>query len=109
MKKDEQDKYKYFAEDDEKTFHQKIIEMASITYSLKMIIVLYIISKIINLFNEKFIAWIILNILLFYGPIEKRYPFFLFRCRMFIQQIFEGVIGIFRCFIPTYEPKKIDE
>ena len=24
-----------------------------------------------NLFNEKFIAWIILNILIFYGPIEK--------------------------------------
>ena len=74
-----------------------------------MIIVLYVISKIINWFNEKFIAWIVLNILLFYGPIEKRYPFFLFRSRMFIQQIFEGVIGILYCFIPSYEPKKIEE
>jgi len=83
--------------------------MGSISYSIKMIIVLYVISKIINWFNEKFIAWIVLNILLFYGPIEKRYPFFLFRSRMFIQQIFEGVIGILYCFIPSYEPKKIEE
>ena len=74
-----------------------------------MIIALYVISKIINWFNEKFIAWIVLNILLFYGPIEHRYPFFLFRSRMFIQQIFEGVIGILYCFIPSYEPKKIEE
>ena len=83
--------------------------MGSISYSIKMIIALYVISKIINWFNEKFIAWIVLNILLFYGPIEQRYPFFLFRSRMFIQQIFEGVIGILYCFIRSYETKKIEE
>ena len=74
-----------------------------------MIIILYIISKIINLFNEKFIAWIILNILLLYGPIEKKNPYFLFKSRIFIEQIFEGIIGLFKCFIPTYEPKKIED
>ena len=35
------DKYKYFAEDKEKSFSQKIIEMGSISYSIKMIIALY--------------------------------------------------------------------
>jgi hypothetical protein len=67
---------------------------------------LYIVAKVINLFNEKFLAWIILNIIIFYGPIEKRYPYFLFRSRMFVQQIFEGIIGFVYCFIPSYEPKK---
>ena len=108
MKKDEEDKYKYFADEKEKSFTQKITELTSISYSVKMIIVLYIISKIINLFNEKFIAWIILNILLFYGPIEKKCPYFLFKSRMFIEQIFEGIIGLFYCFIPAYEPQKIE-
>ena len=108
MKKDEEDKYKYFADEKEKSFTQKITGLTSISYSVKMIIVLYIISKIINWFNEKFIAWIILNILLFYGPIEKKCPYFLFKSRMFIEQIFEGIIGLFYCFIPAYEPQKIE-
>ena len=73
-----------------------------------MIVIFYIISKIINCFNEKFIAWIILNVLLFYGPIEKKYPYFLFKSRMFIEQIFEGIIGLFLCFIPSYQPHKIE-
>ena len=73
-----------------------------------MIIVLYIISKIINLFNEKFLAWIILNVLIFYGPIEKKFPYFLFRCRMFVQQICEGIIGLICCIIPSYDQKQFE-
>ncbi len=71
-----------------------------------MIIILYIIAKVINLFNEKFIAWIILNILIFYGPIEKKYPYFLFRIRMYIKQMIEGIIGLICCLIPSYKVNK---
>ena len=93
-------------ENKEPPFYQKIIEFKDPYYSIKMLIILYIISKIVNLFNEKFLAWIILNLLIFYGPIEKKYPYFLFKSRMFVQQIFEGIIGLICCFIPAYEPKK---
>ena len=105
-KEEEEEKYKYFADDKEHSFSQKIIDLTSILYSIKVLFILYIIAKVINLLNEKFIAWIILNIIIFYGPIEKRYPYFLFRSRMFVQQIFEGIIGLICCFIPAYEPKK---
>jgi len=73
-----------------------------------MIIILYIIAKIINLFNEKFLAWVILNTLIFYGPLEKRYPYFLFRSRMYVQQIFEGIIGLIYCFIPSNQSQKLE-
>ena len=96
-------------ENKEPPFYQKIIEFKDPYYSIKMLIILYIISKIVNLFNEKFLAWIILNLLIFYGPIEKKYPYFLFKSRMFVQQIFEGIIGIICCIIPSYDQKKLEE
>lgn len=95
-------------ENNEPSFLEKITEFKDPYYLIKMIIILYIISKIVNLFNEKFLALIILNILIFYGPIEKKYPHFLFRSRMFIQQIFEGIIGVICCIIPSYEQKKLE-
>ena len=96
-------------ENKEPPFYQKIIEYKDPYYSIKMLIILYIISKIVNLFNEKFLAWIILNLLIFYGPIEKKYPYFLFKSRMFVQQIFEGIIGVICCIIPSYEQKKLEQ
>ena len=96
-------------ENKEPPFYQKIIEFKDPYYSIKMLIILYIISKIVNLFNEKFLAWIFLNLLIFYGPIEKKYPYFLFKSRMFVQQIFEGIIGVICCIIPSYEQKKLEQ
>ena len=96
-------------ENKEPPFYQTIIEFKDPYYSIKMLIILYIISKIVNLFNEKFLAWIILNLLIFYGPIEKKYPYFLFKSRMFVQQIFEGIIGVICCIIPSYEQKKLEQ
>ena len=95
-------------EKNEQSFFEKITEFKDPYYSIKMIIILYIISKIINIFNEKFLVWIILNILIFYGKKKKKYPYFLFRSRMFIQQIFEGIIGIICCIIPSYDQKKLE-
>ena len=68
-----------------------------------MIVIFYVVSKIINWFNEKFLVWIALNVLIFYGPIEKKYPYFLFKSRMFLEQIFQGVFGLIACLIHKYE------
>ena len=71
-----------------------------------MIIITYIVSKIKNLIYIKIFSWIMINIIILYGPIENRYPYFLFKIRMCIKQIIEGIFGIICCFIPWYEPKK---
>ena len=68
-----------------------------------MIVILYVLSKIINLFNEKLLVWIALNVLIFYGPIEKKYPYFLFKSRMFLEQIFQGIFGLINCLVPKFE------
>ena len=68
-----------------------------------MIVIFYVVSKIINWFNEKLLVWIALNVLIFYGPIEKKCPYFLFKSRMFLEQIFQGVFGLINCLIPKYE------
>ena len=71
-----------------------------------MIIIFYILSRIINWFNDKLIIWIVLNVLIFYGPLEKKCPYFLFKCRVSVEQIFQGIFGLVSCFIPKYEEDK---
>ncbi len=50
--------------------------------------------------------WVALNIILFYAPIEKKFPYFLFKSRMYLQQTFQGIFGLINCFIPKYEEQK---
>ena len=68
-----------------------------------------ILSKIINWFNEKIIVWFALNIIIFYGPLEKKYPYFLFKSIMFVSQIFDGIFGLLKCLILAYEEEKKDD
>ena len=62
--------------------------------------------KVSSWIGDKFILLVILNIFIFYWPINKKYPHFLFISRMYIKQIIEGTIGIFECLIPRYEEDK---
>ena len=60
--------------------------------------------KIINIINDKLLLLIIMNIIIFYSPIEKHLTdHFLFKGRMAFSQIVEGVLGLLECFIPRYE------
>ena len=43
------------------------MEFNDFYYSIKMILVFYILSKIVNLFNEKFLLMIVLNVIIFYA------------------------------------------
>ncbi len=86
---------------------QKIISLEDWKYSLKELIKMYIIGKIINIINEKFFLLIITNIVMFYAPIENMTDHFLFKAKMAVKQTIEGIFGILSCFIPRYEePKK---
>ena len=85
---------------------KKIIYFDEPFYSLIVFIELYIFWKISKLFNDKIILLVIGNVLIFYSVIEKKYPRFLFRCRMFVKEIIEGVLISINTFIPKYEEVK---
>jgi len=70
---------------------------------------LYLLCNILNLFNDKLILFIIMNIIIFYAPIENKSEHFLFKIKMAIKQIIEGIIGLAIAFIPKYEPPKNKE
>ena len=76
-------------------------------YSLVVIIELYIFWRISKIINDKIIILIVGNIIFLYSIIEKKCPQFLFKCRMFIKEIIEGILSLFMTFIPKYqeEPK----
>ena len=71
-------------------------------YTFITLIQVYILMKITSLFNDKFMIYLILNIVMLYAPLEKKCPNFLFKCRITLKQIIEGVIGLLECMIPKY-------
>jgi len=84
----------------------KIFTFEDPFYCLIVFIELYILWKISKIINDKIFLLIVGNIIIFYSNIEKRYPKFLFRTRMFIKEIIEGILGIFIAFVPKYEEKQ---
>ena len=64
---------------------------------------------IFNLLSDKLILFIIMNLIIFYFPIENKSEHFLFKLKMAIKQTFEGIIGLIITFIPKYEPPKEKE
>ena len=96
-------------EKNEKCLINEIITFDDYYFSIKNIFIFFIVSKIINLFNEKLIYWIVLNVIIFYGPCEKKCPYFLFRSIMYVLQIFDGAFGLIKCIIPAYEEEKKKE
>ena len=62
--------------------------------------------KVSSFLGDRFILFIFLNIFIFYAPINKKFPNFLFISRMTIKQIIEGTLGLLECVIPRYEEEK---
>ena len=69
---------------------------------------LYLLLKLSSILSDKIILLILANICLFYAPLEKKFPHFIFKCRISIEQIIEGIIVLIQCIIPRYieEPQK---
>ena len=78
-------------------------------YSLTVFIELYILWKISAIFNDKLIVLIAGNIIIFYSFLDEKYPKFLFRCRMFVKEIIEGILGFIMALIPKYEENKREQ
>ncbi len=91
-------------------YFQSIISFDDYKFSFFEIFKLYIITKIINIINEKFLLLIIINIIMLYAPIENKCEHFLFKGKMAVKQTIEGTLGLLNCFIPKYiEEKKKDK
>ena len=74
--------------------------------TIKTIIYLFLLIKVSAWIGDKIIFSVILNVFIFYAPINNVFPNFLFYTRMYIKQIIEGTIGILICFFPTFEKSK---
>ena len=88
------------------SFIQKIIYLEEPFYCLTVFIELFIFWKFSAIINDKLIILVIGNTIIFYSFLEKKYPKFLFRCRMFVKEIIEGIIGFIMALIPKYEDAK---
>ena len=84
-------------------FIKMTISCEDLSYTIIILVEVYILMKIASFFNDKFILYLILNIIILYAPFEKRCPHFLFKSRMTLKQIIEGVFGFIECIIPRYE------
>ena len=85
---------------------RKIISFEDPIFTIKSLFYIYLLMKLAGLLGDRFILLIVLNIFIFYAPIEKKCPHFLFKSRMYVKQIIEGTIGIIECLIPRYEEEK---
>ena len=75
--------------------------------TIKVLSYIYLLMKVSSWIGDRFILFVVLNTFIFYAPINKKFPHFLFISRMTIKQVIEGTIGILECFIPRYEEEKI--
>ena len=107
IKNEEIKKYIFDTCLDDINYFKKIVSLEDIKFTLKELAKLYVIMKVINIINEKFLVFIIINIIIFYASLDHYSHNFLFKAKMAVKQTFEGVLGILECLIPKYEePKK---
>ena len=107
IKNEEIKKYIFDACLDAINYFKKIVSLEDCKFTLKELAKLYVIMKVINIINEKFLIYIIINIIIFYAPLDHYSHHFLFKAKMAVKQTFEGILGILECLIPKYEePKK---
>lgn len=84
-------------------FVKEVTSLEDCTLSLRALIEIYVIMKITWILNYKVTLLLLTNLIMFYGPLEGYCPHFLFKAKMTVIQVVEGIIGIIICLIPKYE------
>ena len=85
---------------------RKFVSFEDPIFTIKTLIYVYLLNKVSILLGDRFILLIVLNVFIFYAPVEKKFPHFLFYSRMYTKQVIEGCFGILECLIPRYEEEK---
>ena len=88
---------------------KKIISFEDKLYTIRVLIEYYLLMKISFFLGDKFFLFLMINICLFYAPLEKKFPHFMFKCIISIKQTIEGILVLIECFIPKYEEKPLKE
>jgi hypothetical protein len=78
----------------------RIITFNNFLYTLTALIEICIFYSIYIRTNGIIFCLILGNILIFYSPIDNRCPKFLFRIRMYIKEMIEGILVVLSCLIP---------
>ena len=84
---------------------KKTISLEDKLYTFITLFEFYLLMKITSFLNDKIILIFVTNIVVFYAVIEKKFPYFVFKSRMAIKQVIEGIIVLILCAIPRYEEK----
>ena len=84
----------------------KIASFEDKILTIKTLIYLFLLIKVSSWIGDGVIFFVVLNVFIFYSPINKKFPHFLFYTRMYIKQIIEGIIAILICIFPTFEKNK---
>ena len=82
---------------------KEIIALNDASNTFQVLFVIYLLSKITNCLGDRFIVFILLNVALFYSPLDKNFPNFLFNIFIVCKQCIEGIIGVIICIVPKYE------
>ena len=85
---------------------RKIISLEDPSSTIRAFIYTYLCLIVSRLLGDKFIILFILNIFIFYEPLNNKFPNFVFNSLMYIKQTIEATYGIIECFIPRYIEKK---
>ena len=85
---------------------RKIISLEDPSSTIRTFVYIYSCLLLSILLGDKFILLLILNILIFYTPINNKFPLFIFNTIMTLKQTIEGILGILESFIPRYIDKK---
>ena len=88
---------------------KKIISFEDKLYTIRVLIEYYLLMKISFILGDKFFLFLIVNVCLFYAPLEKNFPHFMFKCIISIKQIIEGTLVLISCVIPKYEERPLKE
>lgn len=77
------------------------------SFTVVVLIEVFIFMKIFYFVGDKFICLLLLNFVIFYHPIEHKKPYFAYCLFMEAYQIIQGIVGICECLIPRYEEPKV--
>ena len=89
-----------------KNYIKKTITFEDKVQTIRVLIEIFLIMKITSLLSPKILLCFISNLCIFYSLIDYKFPYFVFKTRMAIKQIIEGIIVLIICIFPTSEFKK---
>lgn len=90
-----------------KAYIKEIVSCQYMFTTIRVLLELFILSKVLKNIPDRFLIWVLMNIFLLYKPLNKKYPDvvnikYIATCW---RQSCEGVFDLISAFVPRYEEK----